>query len=232
MRKSIRNRGRAGFSVLELMISVTLLSLLVGALSISLSQMRSLTSTSESQATLQDSAERAMKRIVADLSRSGALALAGDTYPHLFDDGAATGSFAIHAHAPAVHQAVAGDADFGPSREIVFVLPRESDPPGTYGNDVPDIDANANLIWDTVEYSYVLVTGADGVNRLQRRSDAGAPVDIASNLERVVFDDNASSGFAIPIDSVRIRLFFRRFDAKGVLHRYRAEQIVKLRNGI
>ena len=232
MRRSICNRRRSGFSVLEMMIAVTLLSLLAGSLSLVIMRMRSIAATSSSQSALQDSAERAMKLIVGDLSRSGAIMLAGDTYPYLFDDGAASGAFAAHAHAAAQHHAVAGNTDFGPTREIVFALPQESDPPGTYGNDVPDIDANSNLIWDVVEYSYVLVTGVDGINYLQRRTNGAAPVTIASNVERVVFDDNASSGFVLPVGSVRVRMFFRKVDSSGVLHRYNAEQIIKLRNGV
>jgi hypothetical protein len=232
MSQAIRNHRRAAFSALEMTIAVMLLSLLAGALTFAITHMRGLTTTSNAQALLQDSAERAMKRIVGDLSRSGAITLGGAVYPYLFDDGNAVGLFAAHAHAPATHHAVAGDPDFGPTREIVFALPQESDMPGTFGNDVPDIDANANLIWDAVDYSYVLVTGVDGVNYLQRCTDGASPITIATNVERVTFDDNTSAGFVLPVDSVRVRLFFRKVDATGTLHRYTAEQIIKMRNGV
>lgn len=230
---SIQRRARRGFTVLEMTIAVTILSMLVGSLTLVLRHMRGMTSSSGARSTLQDSAERAMRRISADLSRSGQLVLAGGvSYPYLFDDGAAVAPFDIHAHAAASHSAAAGEPDFGPNREIVFALPRESDPPGTFGNDVPDIDANANLIWDANEFSYVVITGPDGINYLQRRVNAGAPTTIASNLERVVFDDSTSTGGALVPDAVRVRLFFRKVDASGVLHRYSAEQIIKLRNGV
>lgn len=214
------------------MIAVGVLSLLGGSLTLAMMRMRGLENSSTAQATLQDSCERAMRRVFEDLSRSGDLNIGGIDYPYLFDDGAATGAFAAHAHPAATHNAVAGDPDFGPNREIVFALPRESDPPGTFGNDVPDIDANANLIWDTVEYSYVVITGPDGINYLQRRTDGGNPVTIASNVERIVFDDNPSSGFVLPVDCVRVRIFMRRVDTAGNVHRYAAEQVVKLRNGV
>jgi hypothetical protein len=229
-KKSSDSRG--GFSALEMTIAVMILSLLAGSLSLALQRMRGMTGSSSAQATLQDSAERALKRIALDLSRSGQVTLLGDSFPHLFDDGAATGAFAAHAHPPAAQSAVPGDPDFGPNREIVFVAPQEADPEGTYGRDVPDIDANGRLIWAATQFSYVVSTGADGVNRLERRTAAAAPIAIASNVERVVFDDNASSGFVIPLDSVRVRLFFRKVDAQGVLHRHQAEQIIKLRNGV
>ncbi len=226
------NLKRAGFSALEMMIAVMLLSILAGSLTLVLKHMRELTLSSDAQSTMQNAAERAMKRIAGDMSRSGVVTLLGNNYPYLFDDGAATGAFAIHAHPAAAHQAVAGDPDFGPTREIVFAEPQENDLPGTYGNDVPDIDASANMIWDTVEFSYVLTTGPDGVNYLQRCIDGANPITIASNVERVVFDDNASSGFVLPVDSVRVRLYFRKVDAQGALNRCFAEQIIKLRNGV
>jgi hypothetical protein len=225
--------ARAGFSVLEMLIAVGVLSLLAGSLGFAIVRMRGISASSETQASLQNSCERAMRRIFEDLSRSGAITLGGLNYPYLFDDGAAVAAgFTVHAHAAAQHAAVAGEPEFGPTREIVFALPRENDPPGTYGNDVPDIDANANLIWDGAQFSYVLITGPDGVNYLQRRVDGAAPVNIASNVERVVFDDNPSSGFVLPVDSVRVRLFMRNVDSTGTVHRYSAEQVVKLRNGV
>jgi prepilin-type N-terminal cleavage/methylation domain-containing protein len=232
MNHKVHHRLRAGFSALEMLVAVTVLSLLAGSLSMSLKHMRGLTTTGTSQATLQAASERALRRISADLSRSGSINLMGNAYPFLFDDGAAIDAFAGHAHPAATHTAVAGEPDFGPTREVVFVLPREADLPGTYGRDVPDIDINANLIWDVTEFSYVLITGVDGINYLQRRVNGAAPTTIASNVERVVFDDNPSSGFVLPVDTIRVRLFFRKTDAQGVVHRYTAEQIIKLRNGV
>ncbi|HUR29334.1 MAG TPA: hypothetical protein VM509_14190 [Planctomycetota bacterium] len=218
--------------MLEMMIAVGILSLLAGSLTIAVQRMRRMTTSSTARATLQDSAERALRSIARDLSRSGELVIGGVNYPYLFEDGDATGVFAVHAHAPATHHAVAGEPDFGVNREIVFALPQESDLPGSYGNDVPDIDASANMVWDPVVFSYVVVTGPDGVTALQRRSDGANPVTIATNVERVAFDDNLNSGFVLPVNSIRVRLFFRKLDAQGVLHRYGVEQIVKLRNGV
>ncbi|HTF89003.1 MAG TPA: prepilin-type N-terminal cleavage/methylation domain-containing protein [Planctomycetota bacterium] len=232
MKQHSRTTRRSGFSALEMMVAVTLLSILAGSLTMAIKHMRNLTSSSSVQSTLQLSAERAMKRIAADLSRSGTIAMPGGNVPFRFDDGNPITFFQNHAHAPAQHHAVAGDSDFGPSTELVFAQPQENDLPGSYGNDVPDIDANADLIWDAVEFSYVLITGPDGINYLQRRTDAANPVTIASNVERVVFDDQISSGNVLPVESLRVRLFFRKLDAQGVLHRHSVEQIIKLRNGV
>ncbi len=47
----------------------------------------------------------------------------------------------------------------------------------------------------------------------------------------MVIDTSESSGFTIPLESVRIRLFFRRTDTNGSLSRYSNEAVVALRNG-
>jgi len=127
----------------------------------------------------------------------------------------------------AVHTALPGESDFGPNHEIVFLQPLDADASG-----VPDIDVDGRLVWDSIEYSYVVVTGADGVNVLQRRSNGAAPKTIAKNVERIAFDDNASSGFQIPLDAVRVRIWFRERDSERTLHRYFSEAVVKLRNGV
>jgi prepilin-type N-terminal cleavage/methylation domain-containing protein len=217
--------SKGGFTLLELVVSFAILALLSVALSGALSGMNGLATGSSAGAQIQDAGERAMRLIRKDLQRSGFTTTAA-SYPYLFLDGAANAPFAGHAHAPPTHHAKPGDPDYGPNREIVFLQPQDADQ-----DDVPDIDANGELIWDATEFSYVLITGVDGVNYLQRRIDGVAPRTIASNVERVTFDDNTTSGFAVPLDAVRVRLYFRKRDSRGVLHRHLCEAIVKLRNG-
>jgi prepilin-type N-terminal cleavage/methylation domain-containing protein len=222
-----RSRARSAFTVLEMLIAITLLGLLAASLSEALQTMRGLSNASNTQSRIQDAAEHALRIIVDDLKRSGFVSIAGTPYPYLFDDGAALAPFGGHAHAPVVKDAVAGDTDFGPNREIVFLQPLDAD-----ANDIPDIDANGDLIWDPTEFSYTVRTAGDGVNYLQRRANAAAPRTIASHIERIAFDDNTSSGNTLPMNAVRVRIYFRKVDAKGVLHRYAVESICKLRNGI
>jgi prepilin-type N-terminal cleavage/methylation domain-containing protein len=219
-------RADAGFSLVELMIGMLILSLLSASL---IGAMRGLTELGDSggvQAELSNMGERAMQQLTLDLKRSGFANVGGTNYPHLFEDGAAEGVFVQHAHVPATTAAAPGDPDFGPSREIVLLQPRDAD-----GDSVPDIGADGFLIWDPVELALVLVTGADGVNVLQRRTSAGVQRPLARHVERVTFDDNASSGFEVPLDAVRVRLSFRKQDSKGTVHRHEVERIVRLRNG-
>jgi len=218
--------SRRGFTLTEIAVVAAIFVLLAGVVTKALASVRSLTRTGSEIADLEDSGERAVRAIVEDLKRSGFVMLAGASYPYLFDDGNAVDPFAIHAHPPAVKQAVAGDPDFGPNREIVFVLPADADEDG-----VPDIDGQGDLLWEPTEYSYVVLTGPDGVNVLERREDGASPRVIARNVERIVFDDPASSGFLLPIGTVRVRIDFRAADAERRRFRHSREVLIRLRNG-
>ena len=210
----------------ELMISMTLLLILSGALVESLSNVRRLSVSSENRATLQTMADAALLEVIQDLRRSGSQELAGKTYPYVFDGGAPTMAFIAHAHDPAGGTAEAGDNDFGIDREVVYLLPADAD-----GDRRPDIDVDGSLMWGADEISFVVVTRADGINYLERRVNAGTPRVVGHHVERMVIDTAESSGFAIPLDSIRVRLFFRRTDTNGHLMRYRNEAVVALRNG-
>jgi hypothetical protein len=195
----------------------------------SLVHVRSVAGEGGVDAKLHERAQRALSRIIADLSRSGPGTVGGGSCPYLFDDGNATGVFAPHAHPPATKHAVAGDPDFGVNREVVLAVPSMT----TLGpgKEVPTLDATGTLIWSNNVVSWVVITGADGVNYLQRRVNAGNPERVANHVERLAFDTNASAPTAgIPNGAVRVQLFFRENDADGVLHRHSAEVTVRLRN--
>jgi len=218
--------ARAGFTVLELAIGATILLLLVGSLMQSVSSMSRGATYASIDSELQAMSERAIRSILRTMKPSGFAIVGPNRYPYLFDDGNAIGNFAGSAHAPAVKHGVAGDADFGPNREIVFVQPLDAD-----ADNRPDIDGAGHMVWAGNQFAYVLVTRADGVNVLQRRIDGGTPKDIANHVERVTFDDNASSGNQVPLRALRVRIWFRRTDEKGAVHRLFTEAMVKLRNG-
>ena len=220
-------RGAGGFTLLEITLSAAVLVVMAKFTVEALQGLHATTTGSTTRVRMQQSGEEALLAIIADLNSSG-FVTAGETYPYLFDDGV-TGSmaFAHHDHAPATHHAVAGDPDFGPTREIVFLRPSDFD-----GDEVPDTDpATGRLQFDPSEISYVLVTNAQGRNVLERRIDAAAGVPIANDVERVTFDTALSSGEALPGESIRVRIWYRGIDEKGALQRYMSEATVRLRNG-
>jgi len=218
--------ARAGFALLELMIGTLILLLLVGALTQSLRMISQGTASTDIDAELQAQAQHALRSIIASLKPSGVVSVGGNGYPYLFQDGNATGAYAASAHAAPTHSASATDPDFGPNREIVFVRPADAD-----NDNRPDLDAAGNMVWSADQCSYVLVSRSDGSNVLQRRVNGGAIRAIANHIERITFDDNASSGFQVPLRAIRVRIWLRERDARGALHRYFTEAVVKLRNG-
>jgi hypothetical protein len=223
--RSTVRRARAGFSLVELVVSAALTVILVGALVGAVEALRGLSRAGATRARLVEDGARALDVVRFDLTRSGFVTSNGRDYPYLFDDGAAAGDFAAHAHAPTPGAAVAGDPDFGPDREIVYVLPLDGD-----GDGEPDLDGGGRPIFDPDECSLVVSARADGRNVLERRGPGGRRT-LARDVERVVFDDAVSSGFTVPQNAIRVRIFLRAVDENGALQRHVAEATVRLRNG-
>lgn len=216
------SRTRRGFTIPELMISLTILGLFAGTLVHSLRSMRGLANSSSAISQLQDMSEGAVRQINRDLKRSGFVTSAGAAYPQFFLDGAGP---LPHTHPPATKLAQPGDPDFGPNREILFLQPLDAD-----GDQIPDLDGNGRLLWDPTEISYVVITGLDGTNYLERRVNGVAPRIVAKNVERIEFEDSNVPPASVPIGCLRVRIFFRKQDANGAWHRLTAESMVRLRN--
>jgi hypothetical protein len=221
----IANKGRAGYSLVEVILAAAILTMLARCLVEAATMMGRLTTTGNVETMLQLESERALDSIVADLRRSGFVTVNGKTFPYVFDDGEARGDFAAHSHERAISEAEEGDSDFGPTREIVFALPADAD-----GDERPDLDGTGELVWSPQEISYTRVTYPDG-NFLERMVDIQNPRRIARYVERIVFDTPASSGWAIPLGSVRVQVFLRMRDPAGALYRHSSSVVLSMRNG-
>lgn len=214
---------RGGFTLLEALVALTMLLAAFGGLAATLDRVQRASHEARVEGGLQVDSQRALLALAADLRRSGVVEFSDVRFPHLFERGDPGPGLEHHAHAPAQSAAQAGDPDFGPTREVVFLLPADED-----GDEHPDIDDEGRLEWGMDELSYVLVTRADGRNVLERRVNGAAPMAVAYDVERVCFDDAASSQWELPLGCVRIRIWFRRIDASGSLHRWFAETLVAL----
>jgi prepilin-type N-terminal cleavage/methylation domain-containing protein len=129
---------RRGFTLLELVIVVTVLSMLARMLVTTSDSMSRLTSTGTTESVLQGEGEDALRQIINDLRRSGFETVNGLDFPHVFDDGVSLDpNFVAHAHVAAPPTAAPTDLDFGPQRSIVFVLPSDLDRDGR-----PELDAD------------------------------------------------------------------------------------------
>jgi len=227
--KRAHDVARAGFSIVEMAVSVTIMAVVSAALAQSVQGVRTLAVSSNTRARLQIQGNRVLHEIVGDLKSSGYIEDAGLSYPYVFTPGAASVDFAGHDHAaPDLHGA-AGDVDFGPSKEIVFKTFTWAVDPAT-GERKPNVSVDGELIWDVSEISFRLTTRADGVNYLERLVNGANPDLVAHHVERIEFDDDESSGFTIPLKSVRVRIYMRDVDNMGRAQRYFAETVVALTN--
>ena len=95
------------------------------------------------------------------------------------------------------------------------------------------IDEDTGVVWSHTEYSYVLLTRADGVNHLMRCVDGDTSTgrSVAIHVERVQVDTSATSQWSLGLEVVRLQVFFRTDDREGTLFRHKSEVVVTLRNG-
>lgn len=207
-------------------ISTSLLVIVMGSLAWAMTGLRGLVSSGRDRAALQSSGQMALIEMIEELRHSGVVQLEGVRYPVIFENGDPGENHPGLEHEPALNHSEPGDPDFGRDREIIFRLPLDQD-----GDRRPDLDENGELLWSADEISYVVVTRADGENYLERRVNGASPRMLCRFVERLVIDDAESSAFDCPLGCVRVRLFLRKRDGQGVVHRYLTEGVVALRNG-
>lgn len=228
MRTTSGRGSRAGFSLVEMAMGVMILLILIGSLMQSVLSLSRATVLENVSTELQSQGERAQRAILDDLKRSGFTAVGGIAFPYVeFVNGnVLNNNYIASAHVPPIHAAQPGDTDFGPNREIVFVQPQDAN-----GDRRPDIAANGQMIWSPAQWSYVVVTRGDGVNVLERRLNGATTKKVAHHVERITFDDYTTSGFQVPLLAIRVRIWLRQADARGEVHRFFTEAVVRLRNG-
>ncbi len=228
MRRSNRLSRSAGFTLVEALISLAILGVMGVAFTSSMRSMANLTHSGNARSTLQRSAAEALETILTDLRRSGFVNQGGLDYPYLFENGDAKDGFEAHAHPVPAGEAVDGDYDWqaGLTREIVLLLPDDADNDGE-----PDV-VDGVLVFSDDEISYILTQDVRGQQVLERRVNAGSPKNMATGVERVIFEDSEDTGFAIPLDAIRVRIYFRVRDEAGQEVRYSTEGTARLRNGL
>ncbi|QDV08596.1 hypothetical protein Poly30_41490 [Planctomycetes bacterium Poly30] len=195
---------RGGFTLLEMVISVTVIAVLAKMLILSSEASSTMTSVGNMEARMIRASEKAMDRIAWDLRMSGAQTLNGREYPYVFDNGAAADGFEAYAYVPAPMAAQPGEADFGIMRSIVLCMPSDLDGDGrpeidADGDGVPELDGNGDgtpsddpvdiaawnpaeamvhpesrLVWDFSDVAYKVRVGPTGENELVRLVSNGA----------------------------------------------------------
>lgn len=188
---------RAGGSLLETMITISIFPLLIAGALTTLQTSEDENDRMAARADMVRRADHALSDMTVELERSGFVVLGGIEYPFLIE-----GDALDDAPQPHVHEAANPAEDGVTAREIVFVLPNDADDDGW-----PDLDGTMeNIDWSLTEISYVLLPDADGSNVLVRREDGGNDRVLVRGVRRFIVDDAATSGFAFPVDVLRIGL--------------------------
>lgn len=203
MTRNRRQPQRGGFSLVEMAIATTVLVTLGAGLTLAVGRLRSRAAQGSAESSLEVEAARARSMITHDLRKSG-----------FFTDEAGTDW----------PQFAAGGPD-GQSRLAVYRLPELTEDIDTHRTSAV-LDEDGERVWD--ERSFRLELGDDG--RLLRTADGEQPVTIARHVQRILVDDNASSGYTVPLDALRVRMDFARTDESGRSLRLSREWTVQLRN--
>lgn len=191
-------RSSRGASLLETLIALSLFPLLIGACLTTIDGADSEAERGGRMADLVRRADRALSTLTDELERSGFTSVDGVDYPFFVDGDALEDAPEKHRHDEA--NAAAGAAVT--AREVVFLLPQDANDDGW-----PDLtDAMQSVAWDTTEVSYVLLPSPDGSNQLVRREDGANDRVLARGVRRFLVEDAASTGFAFPINVLRITL--------------------------
>ncbi len=193
-----------GFTLIEMILVVTIFSVLARSLVQAIKGMDALSETGTTLAVLQAEGDRAQRAFLNDLRWSGIQDVAGRRYPFVFEGASPSVGFAEHSYVPGPQQAEAGDPDFGAPHALIFVRPSDLDGDGRPDldldfNGTPELDGNRDgslsessadlvdwsvsdntidpdtgLVWSHSEISYLVVAGPGGRNQLVRRVEADA----------------------------------------------------------
>jgi type II secretory pathway pseudopilin PulG len=207
---------KSGFTIVEAAISIALFTVLLSAFAQSVGSALNTKQRFEAEQSLALDAFRSVESIRGELRRSG---FSGG-FPQFFEDDDVGGTFPAFAHARA-HPAPDGGQT---AREIVFRLPADGD-----GDGWPDVTAAREVDWDAVDIAYVLRPAADGTNEIWRMSSAGEAAVVARRVVSMLFEDSAETGFAIPLNCVRLRIVLVA-EASAGGHRRVVESVIRLPN--
>lgn len=211
---------RAGFTIVEVAVTVLLFTTLMSSFVISVNRLGQEHNSNTVEYELARDALEGMRTITTELSRAGFVSQGGVDYPAVIRANNYT-DFPTFAHAAPhlVHGAQQ-------STQLVYVLPADADSDGW-----PELVTNSEPSWGATEFGYVLEPEADGTNTLRLRGSDGSNRVILRDVARVSFETPQDTGFAIPLNAVRVRLEFARTTPEGTVLRRQVEEVVRLRNG-
>ena len=222
------NRGRAGYSLVELLAAMVIFVGFLAAVMAALSDAMVQREVQGTYALMQMDARRALDRISSELRMSGRIpnpAPGQPEYPYTFVNGGALGVYNHPSrHEPAAKHVGPESPAFGDNREIAFRIPADID-----GDGLLTSSATGKIEWCDYDVAYVLVTGADGTNTLERWEDGERTDVIARYVERIAFD-TINTDPTIDMNSVVVNVYVARPTAMGVWLEMHVWTVVNMRN--
>lgn len=217
---------RAGYTLLELCISATVLGLFTSLSILTLERVRSSAAASAAMHRAQAAAHRSLAALMDAFQSTGYETVDGLDLPQLIEPGKTQAVLEEWAYEAAPIPAGARGAAAEASNSILIALPADTD-----ANGIPDVDADGALIWDTTPIQFLVVAGAGARNQLVRRVSGQADEVVMDNVERVHFQDAESSGWILPLNTLRVRAWVRLDDGQGGTMPYVLDTLVRARNG-
>ena len=187
------SRGsQRGLGILELIMTIGLFSGLLALFSLSLEDAGEDQATAMAEEVSQENALKGMQKIRAALTQTQI----GGGFPVVSTaNDLATNHPALAQPIPIAYPGHPGN------KNLVFRTPLDSNNDGW-----PDVDAAGSIQWSPNLSALVLSAGADGNNRLCLVDSSGRRQILATHVASLEIDDSASSGSAIALNRLRIRL--------------------------
>ena len=223
----MRRRGRAGFSLVEALVSSFIFVALLIAVYAALTDAMGFQGIQGTYVKMQMDGRRALDRMANELRMTGRFnnAVPGEPgYPYIFTNGLAFDMFAANSHALPVKHMPVGNPANGDIREIVFKVPRDVD-----GDGLLTAAATGKIEWSVEDISYVVETDTSGINVLERREDGVVTDIMARYVERVTFD-TIDTDATVDINEIVITLYMAREAPKGVWLQCNLSTCVTMRN--
>ncbi len=206
--KKQRCAGRQGFSLIEALMSSFIFCALLAALYAAMADADRMKKVQDTYARMDMDARRALLQMSTELRMSGRVANPAPgqpSFPYTFVNGGALGTYNPRArHSPANINVDSSSPAYGDNVEISFLIPHDND-----GDGLLTSSATGKIEWSEYHVSYVIVTGPDGINRLERWEDGTRTDVIAMYAERVVFD-TIKTDPSLSLHEVGITLYMAR----------------------
>ena len=223
----LRRRRRAGFSIVEAMVSMFIFLGFLAAVYQAVSRSRQFTDVQEALSVIQVDAEHALNRMTQELRMTAHITnpiLGEPACPYVFAAGVAEGSFVAESHTPPDQHVQPTSPGFGEVREIVFKVPFDND-----GNGLFTDEDTGQPEWSMFNVSYVVITEASGTNTLVRREDAVITDVICRNVERVTFD-TVNTDPIVGFSEIVITIYMAKELAPGVWVETNLSTCITMRN--